>query len=645
MQATRYIIIVILTLVLCQLSVNAQSAKKKYSISNKRVIEQYEKALSSFDRYDYITAKKLLVECVQKEPKFIEAYLVLSQVYMEMGELNLAIESILKAQNIDKDFHPRAYYILGLLYFSTGEYQKALNSFETFLTYKDKRATMNDSARKMIEKCQFALNQIANPVPFVPKNIGDGVNSDLDEYWPSLSVDERTLVYTVRLPKNPDKGIKGTKWQEDLYISYRNEDGQWGRGEPVKSPLNTEFNEGAQAVSSDGKTIYFTICRGVCNLYQSVLEPDGFWSLPQKLPPTINSERYSEKQPSISPDGKTLYFVSNRPGGLGKFDIWKSELKPDGTWGNPVNLGDVINTDESEQSPFIHFDNKTLYFSSSGHMGMGGHDIFVSRLDSNGTWTKPVNLGYPINTHRDEDGLIVNARGNIAYYSTDIKPENGRDIFTFELYPEVRPTPTSYVVGTVRNSKTLEPVEASIKLVDLKLDRVVMDIVSALKGEFLVCLPVSNRYGLFVSAPGYLFHSEHFDLTEYYSFDKPLKLDVLLQPIEKDEVITLRNIFFAFDSYELLPESRPELNYLLDILKRNPEMRIEISGHTDDTGSAEYNLKLSEQRAKAVADYLISQGIDSARLKWVGYGKGKPVAPNSTPEGRALNRRTEVKIL
>ncbi len=638
------VLILAAAVLFCFQSVDGQNSKK-YSISGKRTIERYEKALASLDRYDYLSAKTLLEECIRQEPKFIEAYLVLSQVYMEMGEVNLAIDNILKAQSINKDFHPRAYYILGLLYFSTGEYQKALDSFEIFLTYRDQRATMNDSARKMIEKCQFALTQVANPVPFKPENIGQNVNTDLDEYWPSLSVDERTLVYTVRLPKNLENGIKGTKWQEDLYISYRNENGLWTKGEQVKSPLNTVFNEGAQSVSSDGKTIYFTICRGECNLYRSVLESDSFWSRPQKLPPTINTEKYSEKQPSISPDGKTLYFVSNRSGGFGKFDIWKSELQPDGSWGNPINLGDVINTDESEQSPFIHFDNQSLYFSSSGHIGMGGQDIFVSRLDSNGRWTKPFNLGYPINTFRSEEGLIVNAQGNTAYYSTDVNPESGRDIFTFELYPETRPTPTSYVTGTVCDRKTLEPVEASVKLVDLRHDKVVMDIVSTLKGQYLVCLPVSNRYGLFVSAPGYLFHSEHFDLTEYYSFDKPLKLDVLLQPIERDEVMVLRNIFFAFDSFELLPDSKPELNYLLDILKRNPEMRIEIGGHTDDRGGDDYNQRLSEQRAKAVVDYLVSHGIDAGRLTWIGYGKSKPVAPNNTPEGRALNRRTEAKIL
>lgn len=619
--------------------------KKKYTVNSKRAIILYDNALKAYNQTDLYTAKRLLEESLGAEPKFIEAHLVISQVYAELGETNQAIEHILKAQAINKDFHPRAYFTLGLLYFSAGEYAKALQSYETFLGYQDKRATMNDLARKNIEKCHFALNQLANPVPFDPINLSPNVNTDLDEYWPSLSADERTLVYTVKLPKNPDKGIKGTQWQEDLYITFRNDDGSWTKGIPVPSPLNTEYNEGAQSVSSDGKTLYFTICRGVCNLYQSVLEPDGLWSAPQKLPPAINSERFSEKQPSISPDGKTLYFVSNRPGGFGKFDIWKSVKQENGNWGNAVNLGPEINTDENEQSPFIHFDNQTLYFSSSGHMGMGSQDLFVSRMDSNGNWTTPVNLGYPINTYRSEEGLIVNARGNVAYYSTDINPEKGRDIFTFELYPEVRPIPTSYITGTVRNRKTMEPVEATIELVELRQNHKIMEVKTPADGNYLVCLPVNSRYGFFTSAPGFLYSSEHFDLTKYYSIDKPYRFDILLQPIEKDEIIVLRNIFFAFNSAELLPESTSELNHLLDILTINPNIKIEVSGHTDDQGSDEYNQKLSEQRAKSVADYLVSKGISPARLKWVGYGEKKPIAPNTTPEGRALNRRTEVKIL
>jgi outer membrane protein OmpA-like peptidoglycan-associated protein/Tfp pilus assembly protein PilF len=642
MKSNKILILIVLLLIVVN---GFAQSQKKYSISNKRAISHYEQALRFFNRYDNITAKKLLQESIDIEPKFLEAYMVLSQVYMEMGEIDKAIETIKKSHEIDKNFHPRSFYILGILYFSQGEYKNALESFETFLTFNDKRKSINKSARKKIEECKFALNQIANPVPFEPKEVGDGVNTDLDEYWPSLSVDEKTLVYTVRLPKNPDKGIRGTRWQEDLYISYRNEDGEWSKGIPVSSPLNTDFNEGAQAVSSDGKTIYFTICRGVCNIYQSVLQPDGQWSRPQKLSVHVNTNRYSEKQPSISPDGKTLYFVSNRPGGQGDFDIWKCDKNPDGQWDNAVNLGSVINTSGSEQSPFIHFDNQTLYFSSSGHIGMGSQDIFVSRRDSTGGWSKPVNLGYPINTYRSEEGLIVNAKGTEAYYSSDIRPERGRDIYTFELYPAIRPTPTSYVKGTISDSKTLNPVEANVKLVDLKRNKVLMDVVKAKGGKFLVCLPVNNKYGLFVSSPGYLFHSEHFDLSNYYSFDKPFRLDVELQPIEKGEVLTLRNIFFAFDSYEILPESNAELNYLLDVLKQNPNIRVEVSGHTDNLGSDDYNLKLSSQRAKAVVDYLIQHGIESERLEWVGFGESKPVAPNTTEEGRALNRRTEVRIL
>ncbi len=634
----------IIILVLVSLIAWGQN-KKKYTVNSKRAIALYDSALKAYNQTDLYTTKRLLEESLSIEPNFIEAHLVLSQVYMEMGEANKSIEYILKAQSIDKDFHPRAFFTLGLLYFSIGEYQKALSSYETFLSYRDKSANMNNLASKNIERCRFALDQIAHPVPFAPIIIGKNVNTDLDEYWPSLSADERQLVYTVRLPKNPDKGIKGLKWQEDLYISYCNENSNWDKGTPVPPPINTEFNEGAQSVSADGKTIYFTVCRGVCNIYQSVLEPDGSWSIPQKLPPTINTEKYSEKQPSISPDGRTLYFVSNRPGGLGKFDIWKSEKQPDGTWGNAVNLGNVINTVESEQSPFIHFDNQTLYFSSAGHMGMGDQDIFVSRRDSTGNWLTPVNLGYPINTHQSEEGLIVNAKGNTAYYSSDINPEYGRDILTFELYPKVRPTPTSFVTGIARNKKTLEPIRTSIKLVELKNQNERMVIETSNDGTFLVCLPTDKRYGLFASAPGFLFYSEHFDLTGYHSVDKPFRRDILLQPIEKGEVIILQNVFFAFNSHALLPESTVELNKLLDVLNQNPNVKIEISGHTDDVGDDDYNLKLSERRAKAVADYLISKGVNPDRLKWIGYGKTKPIAPNTSAKERAQNRRTEVRIL
>lgn len=623
---------------------SAQSPKN-LSTKNKRAVARYNEALAAYNRYNLDEAERLLKESIKIEHNFIEAYLVLTQVYSEKGEPEKAISSAEKAVSINNNFFPKTYFNLGVLNFSIGNYQKALEYFEKYLTYHETSGSMVELARNNIERCRFAIHAVANPVPFNPANIGDSINTTLDEYWPSLSVDERTIVYTVRLPKEPEVGIKGTKWQEDFYTSTRNEDGTWSKGIPVGSPLSTVFNEGAQSLSSDGKTMYYTICQGDCDLYFSTINSDGSWGHPLKLPPAINSEKSSEKQPSISPDGQMLYFVSNRPGGLGGFDIWVSVKNPNEVWGNAVNLGQPVNSPGNEQSPFIHFDNKTLYFSSNDHIGMGGQDIFVSHLTDSGKWSEPLNLGYPINTCKNEEGLVVNAIGKTAYYSSNYIPDKGMDIFTFELYPEIQPIPSSYVTGTIRDYTTLKPVEAHISLIDLQSKRETMNSYSSVTGGFMVCLPSDNSYALFAQAPGYLFYSENFNLKGLYSFDKPYHLDVLLKPVRQGEVTIMRNVFFETDSYELLPESTVELDRVVETLSQNPTIKVEIGGHTDNQGAPDYNQKLSERRAKSVVDYLLSKSVSPERVSWKGYGESQPVAPNSSPEGRAMNRRTELKIL
>ncbi len=623
---------------------SAQSPKN-LSTKNKRAVARYNEALAAYNRYNLDEAERLLKESIKIEHNFIEAYLVLTQVYSEKGEPEKAISSAEKAVSINNNFFPKTYFNLGVLNFSIGNYQKALEYFEKYLTYHETSGSMVELARNNIERCRFAIHAVANPVPFNPANIGDSINTTLDEYWPSLSVDERTIVYTVRLPKEPEVGIKGTKWQEDFYTSTRNEDGTWSKGIPVGSPLSTVFNEGAQSLSSDGKTMYYTICQGDCDLYFSTINSDGSWGHPLKLPPAINSEKSSEKQPSISPDGQMLYFVSNRPGGLGGFDIWVSVKNPNEVWGNAVNLGQPVNSPGNEQSPFIHFDNKTLYFSSNDHIGMGGQDIFVSHLTDSGKWSEPLNLGYPINTCKNEEGLVVNAIGKTAYYSSNYIPDKGMDIYTFELYPEIQPIPSSYVTGTIRDYTTLKPVEAHISLIDLQSKRETMNSYSSVTGGFMVCLPSDNSYALFAQAPGYLFYSENFNLKGLYSFDKPYHLDVLLKPVRQGEVTIMRNVFFETDSYELLPESTVELDRVVETLSQNPTIKVEIGGHTDNQGAPDYNQKLSERRAKSVVDYLLSKSVSPERVSWKGYGESQPVAPNSSPEGRAMNRRTELKIL
>ena len=624
------------------------SPAKLLGVKDKKAAERYHQALAQYDRYNLEIAEDLLLEAVQREPSFAQAYLMLAQVYEERGLPLKAIAAAERADSLRPELYPQLPFFLGQLHQSVGHYHEAKLCYERFLTFHQKHPQspkLIEPARNRLSSCQFALDALEHPVPFSPQNVGAGVNSVFDEYWPSLSADEQTLVYTVRCPKQRDVGIPQSRWQEDFFISHREADGGWGMGRPMGPPINTDYNEGAQSLSADGRQMFFTVCRGICNIYYTEVNRDGYWEHPRRMPTTVNTDRYNEKQPSISPDGRTLYFVSNRPGGKGGYDVWSSTRDSAGQWQPAVNLGDTINTNGDEQSPFIHFDNQTLYFSSDGHTGMGRQDIFVSRRDTAGRWGIPRNVGYPINTHRSEEGLIVNAAGTVAYYSSDIAAERGRDIYTFTMPAEVAPIPTSYFMGAVRDGRTRRPIEAEVVLVDLGSKRELMRLRADEAGSFLVCLPVNRQYGLFASAQGYLFHSEHVNFEGSYPRSRPFRVDVMLHPIAKDEVLVMRNIFFATASYELRPESTVELDRLVLIMQQNPDVRIEIGGHTDDEGSIAYNQRLSEQRARAVVDYLVQRGIEVSRLRSVGYGASRPVAPNSTPEGRAQNRRTEAKVL
>lgn len=623
------------------LQVNAQ--KNSLTITNSKAIELYKKAGESYERYDYESTVKFLQESLAKEPKFIEGLLMLSQVYQEMRLVDNAIDAANKAIAINPDFFPSVYINLGNLFLYKGEYQNAKNQYDKFLSYK----TINPHSKKLVEKrkasCEFALQAIQNPVPFNPINLGSNINTPLDEYWPSLSADENTLVVTANIPKDSLSGQVIHNRQEDFYISHRNADGKWEKSKSLGKPINTPFNEGAQSITADGKKMYYTVCRSVCNIFCSTLTADGTWSTPTRLP-TINSNKFSNKQPSISPDGRTLYYVSNCPGGYGNFDIWKTCLNDDGTWSTPKNLGNTINTEGNEQSPFIHFDNQTLYFASDGHIGMGGLDLYLSKRLLDSTWSTPKNLGYPINSYRDEDGLIVNAQGTTAYYSSDRTPENGRDIYTFSLYPGARPIPSSYMTGTIKDAISGFPIQAKFNLIDLVDDHEIMKSISSDDGGYLVCIPTEKSYAFYASAPKYLFYSDHFELKGEHSIDKPFRKDILLDPIKVNQTMIMRNIFFDTDSAVLKSESIVELNKLVDFLAVNKTLRVEIGGHTDNQGIDSYNQSLSEKRAKSVVDYLVLHQITADRLKWVGYGRTKPIADNKSVEGRAQNRRTEVKI-
>jgi flagellar motor protein MotB len=311
-----------------------------------------------------------------------------------------------------------------------------------------------------------------------------------------------------------------------------------------------------------------------------------------------------------------------------------------------VNLGDSVNTPELEQSPFIHPDQQSLYFSSTGWPGMGQGDLFLARLKTDHTFSQPVNLGYPINTHNDEIGLSVNALGNRAYFASDRETGTDTDLYTFELPAKMKPVLVSYMKGRIYDSRNMKGVLATIQLIDIELDELVMELQSHEgSGDYLVSLPTDRDYALNISAEGYLFYSDHFTFSGLHSKKDPMRMDIALDKIRVGSRVVLENIFFESDSHHLLPASVSELNKVYEFLEQHPSLGIEISGHTDSTGSAEYNQKLSEKRARAVVDYLIRKGIAWQKLEAEGYGDRNPVAPNETEEGRAMNRRTELKIV
>jgi outer membrane protein OmpA-like peptidoglycan-associated protein len=649
----RYLMPLILLFVTIELSV-----AQNYTHS-KKAMDLYRQAGNAYLNKNYDKAETLIEEALKKDKKFKEAYLLSADIYFARKEYGKEIEMLTRALEIDSTFFLPAYYNMGIAHFYLGNRDKTIYWMQKYKKKTEGKKSRLDADR-WIEQAKFAELAEKNPVDFEPVNLGPEVNSDYDEYWPGLTADEGSLVFTVLVPRDSVKFLTeklpktSRNFQEDFYMSER-KDGKWTKRKPVIS-LNTEFNEGAQCISADGKWMFFTACgkkggMGSCDIWFSYRTENG-WSKPVNPGPPVNTS-FWESQPSFSSDGKTLYFASNRKGGKGGRDIWKATItgfRPDKTpvFSKAVNLGDKINTSDDEGSPFIHPDNRSLYFSSDGWPGMGKRDLFVSRKNEKGEWGAPGNLGYPINTINDESGLVINAAGTTAYFSSDgiPSPTKGKDLYMFRLPEKIRPNPVTYVKGNVYDKETKKPLVADFVLKDLLSEDIVVSSRSdEYEGGFLVCLPVGRSYALSVQKPGYLFYSDNFDLEGVKNIDNPQRLTVYLSPLKPGEKIVLKNIFFSTDSFRLKKESYPELNTLVDLLKKNPGLKVEIGGHTDNTGSDSYNLRLSENRARSVYEYLINKGIERSRLSYKGYGALQPLTGNESEEGRAKNRRTEIKVM
>jgi flagellar motor protein MotB len=550
------------------------------------------------------------------------------------------------AVKIDSLFFKPVFFNLANAEILCGDYANALTHYNVYLAQDGMSVKNKVAAAKSIKNCQFALKAMKKPVPFNPESVGTGINSIDDEYWPSITADGQVLMFTRQPNKITDPGFTGIV-QEDFYISYFS-DNKWQKAFNAGAPLNTIQNEGAQTLSSDGSYMFFTACNrpggmGNCDIYFSSFT-DGKWSEPSNLGAPVNTSHW-ESTPSISADGKALFFSSSRPGGFGGKDIWLTRLNEKNQWTEPVNLGPTINTDGDEMSPFIHFDGKTLYFASDGRVGMGGFDLFMTRLNDDSTWTEPLNLGYPINTYNDEMGLIIESGGQKAYYSSVRDKSKGKDIFSFNLYESIRPNPVSYMKGKVFDKETGKLLKAEYELINLSTGKIIMKNMTDETGNFQVCLPSGYNYGINVSKPGYLFYSENFMFEGIHTASKPYIKRIVLNPAIVGEKMQLSNVFYEIDSWQLKQESITELDNLAALLAENKNLVIEIGGYTDSTGSLQYNMSLSEKRALSVVNYLIKKGIASDRLKYKGYGNNSPLGDNVTIEGRRLNRRTEAKII
>jgi len=477
--------------------------------------------------------------------------------------------------------------------------------------------------------------------------MGDNINSNADEYI--NFVDEKvSFLYLTRKEENPEYLESGNPFREHFYFATFLND-RLDSLQTYHLPVPENLNTGAINFSIDRKQLFFTGCSwpesfGSCDVFQMIKTGD-LWSKPHNVGSTINTAHW-DSQAILSSDGKTLYFASRRGSGFGGADIWKSEKQINGLWGAPINLGDSINTSGNEMAPYIHADTKTFYFSSDTRPGLGGYDLFMSKMHDNGTWGKAENLGSPVNTISNEINIFISIDAAQAWISSDrTGGYGGFDIYEFSTPLPIQPRMVVYVKGTVIDSLDKKPLSARVALTNLDKNTSVIQLQSdPTDGSFFIPLYPGTDYAFNITKNGYLFYSENFNFKDTLIFNS-IEKTFALRPIQQGTSMVLNNIFFDFDSDSLKQSSYPELDLLTDLLHENPDLKISINGHTDSIGSELYNNTLSENRARAVRNYLIKKHIASSRLSYKGLGASQPIKSNETPEGRATNRRTEIVIL
>jgi outer membrane protein OmpA-like peptidoglycan-associated protein/Tol biopolymer transport system component len=681
-----------------------------------------------FEKKDYENALKALLDANAADDADVNFKIGMCYLYLETKSKSLPyLEKAFNAKsNISEDIH----YYLGMAYQNNHQYSKAREHYEEF---RSKNKKLYELATEKIFECEIGDSLTRKPIRAVITNVGTGVNSPFNEYSPLVSSDGQTMIFTSNRSTDDYKIKSGTNF-EDIYI-VRKAGSSWGTPEKISPNINIKFNDAAASLSPDGKTLFLYYEDGAGDIYTSHLEGSD-WTKPEPLSKTINTPLFWETSACISADGQKLFFASNRPGGKGELDIWMSTLDAKGNWAKPTNLGSAINTPGNEDSPFIHPDGVTLYFSSDGLPSMGSNDIYRSEF-KDGKWQKPVNLGYPINSIEYDGFFSISEDKKTGYYST-LRSEGmgSADIYTITFLPPAKeekepvllastepavqqpkveepkvieqpkteepkvvekpkeeppvaikeepkvvvvtpppavtqpvaetktpePAATEFVdpiievhkankvvtllKGKVIDETTAQPLAATISLVDNITNKVITKINSNPQtGDFELIIPHGGNYGVATERQGYLFNSINFNLPQFAEYQE-IDTHIIMVKAEIGSKVVLKNIFFDIGKSDLKPESIAEVENIKELLIINPQLSVQINGHTDNTGNAETNKALSLRRASAVVSYLIEHGINATRLTAKGYGSERPIVSNDDEsEGRAINRRTEIEII
>ncbi|MDR1681025.1 MAG: OmpA family protein [Prevotellaceae bacterium] len=585
-----------------------------------------------------------------------------------------ALTHFQKALELNPNVEEDILWWMAQLYHANEEMGKAIQMYNAYRGTQSKVAISRWSEiGRRIQQCEKGMEMMAHPARVFITNIGNTINTEYHEYSPVINADGSIIFFTSTRPDaTKTKKSKDGENFENIYYAVRTGD-RWGYPVNPGVIVNGEDNNASAGLSPDAQTLFVFQSTNGGDIFECKLDGET-WSKPTAFNKHVNT-RYHESKVSLSPDGRKLYFISDRPGGIGKQDIYVSEQDAKGRWGEAYLLPAVVNTPDDEEAIFSHPDGKTLYFSSKGHRGMGGYDIFKTTFE-NGVWSAPENLGYPINTASDDVFFSISASGRHGYYSSERKGGLGKhDIYIITFLGEEKPminnsednllawrinpiaeqviekaialntSSMTLLKGRVIDKATSEPLEAVIVLTDIeKNEELALFKSNSVTGSYMVSLPSGKNYGITVMAEKYLFYSENFNVPKTAGYQE-IEQEIRLEKLEVGSKIVLRNIFFDFGKATLRPESKSELNRLVQLMNDTPSLIIEISGHTDNIGSAQSNKALSERRAKSVVDYLKKEGIVETRLSYKGYGMDQPIAPNDTDENRQLNRRTEFKVI